>query len=248
LQKISKSSKKNYFNKFFFFNKKNIQKSLITGMLECVLFSGPILGWSSLVFIYKLEYFFDENCANEIAQKNELFKNSTNTTPSNNCTYDDAVIKKCAIQEFQIINIFLQIFNLLLLSNFLFFLRKWWQNFHFFLHFDQFSWQFQILVNYSILANLGNYSILSNLGNYSILSNLTNYSILANLVNYSISANSGNYSILANLAIIQFWPIWEIIQFGQLFNFGQFGQLFNFRQFGQFFVQLSILANYPFLA
>ena len=228
MQKISKSSKKNYFNKFFFFNKKNIQKSLITGMLECVLFSGPILGWSSLVFIYKLEYFFDENCANEIAQKNELFKNSTNTTPSNNCTYDDAVIKKCAIQEFQIINIFLQIFNLLLLSNFLFFLRKWWQNFHFFLHFDQFSWQFQILVNYSILANLGNYP----------------FCPIWEIIQFC-----------PIWPIIQFWPIWSIIQFRpirgiiqfwpiwQLFNFGQFGKLFNLANYSI----LAKLGNYSIL-
>ena len=77
--------------------------SLLTGILECLLFSGATLGWTSLVYIYKLEGFFDELCPNATSHvKFSMHQNHTD------CVSDSPILQKCSNQD----EIFSQIYIL----------------------------------------------------------------------------------------------------------------------------------------
>ena len=84
------------------FNVKS-QFSLFTGIVECLLFSGATLGWTSLVYIYKLEGFFDELCPNGTSDvKFSMHQNHTD------CVSDSPILQKCSNQD----EIFSQIYIL----------------------------------------------------------------------------------------------------------------------------------------
>lgn len=87
--------------------------SLISGMLECLFFSGAILGWSSLVYVFKMEGFFTENCIEPRTERATYLYDTadvnmtmgmTDTTDMTNVTTDDCaqnsnLPQPCAIQD-----------------------------------------------------------------------------------------------------------------------------------------------------
>ena len=64
----------------------------MTGIIECLLFSGSVLGWSSLVYIYKLEGYFDEECQDALGYENASYN-------QNHSICEAPILQKCAIQD-----------------------------------------------------------------------------------------------------------------------------------------------------
>ncbi|XP_072494735.1 equilibrative nucleobase transporter 1 [Notamacropus eugenii] len=57
--------------------------TLLTGLLECIAFSGLIFGWSSLVFVFKSDHYFEDLCEPPVNQ-------TSNATGYSECSAQDS--------------------------------------------------------------------------------------------------------------------------------------------------------------
>ncbi|XP_020830047.1 equilibrative nucleobase transporter 1 [Phascolarctos cinereus] len=57
--------------------------TVLTGLLECIAFSGLIFGWTSLVFVLKSDHYFEDLCEQPVNQ-------TSNTTRHSECSTQDS--------------------------------------------------------------------------------------------------------------------------------------------------------------